>query len=91
MQEGGPETPSSEYEPKELKELLKEMGMPQQASTPQKKIKFMPGPLNLMILVMCGAALTAAELRFKAASALDKAFCSSRLGEQTFYRGLITI
>lgn len=74
---------SSEYEPSELKELLKEMGMQQQNAQSHKKIKFRLGPLNLLTIIACGAALTAAEIKFKAATALDRLCYGSSLGKQT--------
>lgn len=82
MEESSTEVPSSEYEPSELKELLKEMGMQQHNSQSQKKIKFRLGPLNLLTIIACGAALTAAEIKFKAATSLDKLCYSSTLGER---------
>ncbi len=81
MEESSADTPS-EYEPSELKELLKEMGMQQQSSQSPRKLKFRLGPLNLLTIIACGAALTAAEIRFKAATSLDKLCYSSGLGKQ---------
>lgn len=84
VEEGPADTPSSEYEPKELKELLREMGVQQQALQPQNRIKFKVGAYNLLVVVACGATLTAAELRAKATSFLDIMRYNTWLGKALY-------
>ena len=82
IEDSSTEVPSSEYEPSELKELLKEMGMQQQSTQSNKKIRFRLGPRNLLTIIACGAALTAAEIKFKASTSLDRMCYGSSLGKE---------
>ena len=80
MEESITEAQSSEYEPSELKELLKNMGVQQGASQPSRKLNLQLSPLNLMTIIACGAVVTAAEVKVKAASCLDNLIYNSSLG-----------
>lgn len=57
------------------------MGVQQNPSQPRNRIKFKLGPYNLLVIVACGAALTAAELKAKAAATMDSLAHNTGIGE----------